>query len=131
MAFRARGDTAAACHGTLAAFLLHDKMSSPDDDGRELAVIRLAKPFAQLRRIHARVATDGIRVAERSPAADIWVASKAMIRVTQIGRPFPRPLTPSGDRHHFEVCVRGGAIAPILDLPQTRSLTRHMCPVRR
>jgi hypothetical protein len=44
-------------HGTLAAFLLHDKMSSPYDDGRELAVIRLAKPFAQLRqlgRIHAR-----------------------------------------------------------------------------
>ncbi len=64
-------------------------------------------------------------------ASDIWVASKAMIRVTHIGRPFPWPLTPSGDRHHFEVCVRGGSIAPIFDRPQTRSLTRHMCPVRR
>ena len=100
MAFRAGGDTAAARHGTLAAFLLHDKMSSPDDDGRELAVIRLAKPFASFA-IHARVATDGIRVAERSPAAfgfgrrevspgcfrlDMSVASKAMIRVTQIGQ---------------------------------------------
>lgn len=146
MAFRARGDTAAARHGTLAAFLLHDKMSSPDDDGRELAVIRLAKPFAQLRRIHARVATDGIRVAERSPAAFGFGRREVFpgcFRLRYLGRkqgddqsdpnrpPLSWPLTPSGDRHHFEVCVRGGAIAPILDLPQTRSLTRHMCPVRR
>ena len=110
MAFRARGDTAAARHGTLAAFLLHDKMSSPDDDGRELAVIRLAKPFASFAgSMPASRRMESGSLSVRQPpsdsgggkyslavfASDIWVASKAMIRVTQIGRPFPGHSLPA------------------------------------
>ena len=44
---RAGGDPADVGHGTLAAFLLQDKISSPDDNGREPALIRFAQPLAK------------------------------------------------------------------------------------